>query len=545
MRGSHYLVAAIMLSLVFAGCVGDQQTGSQSAGKKSKSVRAGALPEAQTFVATLPDGTIVDPSQLLGVPPLKGLQRNLPGRSYEPTLGVTPKGNVFMSGLTLNGGVGVPGGTQLPGSKVWGTFDGGATWKDVSPADLVAGQVHDPPYSADPYVYVDPVTGRIFDVDLQFLYCSWSSVSDNQGSTWTTSPIGCGQPVAPQDHQTVVAGKSRGTPAPLYQNRIVYYCVNRVFDSSCATSLDGGLTYGPLIPIMPGVDTEAGRPCGGLHGHVKTDNAGRVFLPKAQCGVPTVGVSEDDGKTWKTYKISTVGTRKSGNGDLGDHEVALAADASDNLYAFWIGENALPQLSISKDHGHSWTPARTVSPPGVTAADKPAIYASAEGKVAFAYIGSTIQDGYAKKPACTGGAPNFPPGSGTPRDCTKRNAAWANATWNAYIGIMTDALSENAMVLTSTANDPADPIAIHECGATRCDGLYDFIDVTIDPTGRPWASFVDVCLAKCLEDFHAEPLTAKHDGNVGFAGTLATGPALTAAGGALPAFADLATNGAH
>jgi hypothetical protein len=525
MRGTKLVLGVLMITLAFSGCLSDDgASAGANVGNKVKGGKAAAAPDLSSFVATLPDGTLVDPSLLAGVPPLSGVQSFIGSESYEPTLGIHPKsGAVFMSNLDFKG----PNG--LPRGFVRMTADHGATWKDVSPKLPTESQAN-PPVSFDPFVVSDPVTGRIFTADLQALVCNWLSFTDDEGKTWTTNPVGCGMPPGVHDHQSLITGKSRGTPST-YNGRMVYYCVNRIGDSSCAASNNGGLAFGPLVPVMLGFDQEAGAFCGGLHGHVKTDNAGRVLLPKNQCGIPTLGVSEDDGKTWKTYKVSSVGSRKSGTGDLGDHELAVAADAADNLYALWIGENGLPHLAISRDHGAKWTPARVVSPPGVTAADKPAIYASAEGKVAFAYIGSSIENGYSKKPACVSRGQNQPP------DCSARDKAWANATWNAYIGVITDAFAEKPIVLTTTVNDPADPIAIKQCGGTRCGGLYDFIDVEIDSEGRPWAALVDVCHEKCVADFAKDPMSAKHDVNRGFAGTLATGPALRAEGGALPSLA--------
>jgi len=504
------LVSILLVStLLGAGCL-DNNAQSNEAGniaKRGKSTLPNA--QAQGYFATLPDGTQVDPSLLLDVPPLLGAQRFIGYSSFEPTLGIHPKtGAVFMSALDFKGP------QNLPQPFVRKTADKGVTWTDVSPRLPTGGP--NPPVSFDPFVISDPVTGRIYTSDLEALVCNWLSWSDDEGKSWLTQPMGCGLPYGVHDHQSIITGKARLAPATAYQNRMLYYCVNRIGDSSCSASHNGGITFGPLVPVMLGVDVERGGFCGGLHGHVKTDNAGRVFLPKSQCGQPHVGVSEDDGATWKVYRISPRGTRG------GDHEVAIAADAADNVYAFWIGEDGLPRVSMSKDHGKIWTPERNVAAPGLTATDKPTIHASADGKVAFAYIGTNHPGGYAKNRAA---------------------ADWAGATWNGYIGVMTDALSENPIVLTTTVNDPADPIAINQCGGGRCQGLYDFIDVEIDGEGRPWAALVDVCHEKCIADFAKDPKSARHEEARGFAGTLATGPALTKEGGALPVLPALPSQG--
>ncbi|MBI2079112.1 MAG: hypothetical protein HYT80_12250 [Euryarchaeota archaeon] len=91
---------------------------------------------------------------------------------------------------------------------------------------------------------------------------------------------------------------------------------------------------------------------------------------------------------------------------------------------------------------------------------------------------------------------------------------------------MVDALAENPVTLTTMVDSDANPMAKGQCGG-RCDGMGDFFDIQIDPEGRPWTAFVDVCTAQCASG-------GNHDGNKAVTGTLAEGPALTADGGALP-----------
>lgn len=494
-----WVVASLAAVLLFAGCVDD----SASIKKQNDAKRAGAkgqppLPGLPNYTAVRLDGTLVDVSELTGLPTPVGLQLNIPGRSYEPTLGITKKGTIIMSGLAFDG----PQGN--PASRVWASGDKGATWKEVTPK-LPTGH-QNPPISFDPFIHVDPITDRIFTNDLEALVCSWMSWSDDEAKSWLTNPMDCGLPPGVHDHQSITTGKPRITPVVGYGASMMYYCVNRIGDSSCSASNNGGVTFGPLIPVMLGVDVERGGFCGGLHGHVKTDREGRVFLPKSQCGLPHVGVSEDDGKTWTVHKISSVGSRG------GDHEVSIASDDANNLYALWIGDTGLPYMSMSKDHGKTWSPAKVVSPPGVTATDKPTIAAAGPGKVAFAYIGTTIENGYKNRRSADD---------------------WAGAAWNGYIGVITNALDVNPIVLTTTANPIGEPIAVNQCGGTRCGGLYDFIDIDIDTEGRPWAALVDVCREDCTKAHKADPKTARHDGNNGFVGTLDVGPSLLKDGGIL------------
>ena len=495
MRAAILSLSLLVLIPAFSGCLGDDAGGKDATSIRQggKQAKAPGLDGAGSFVATAADGTLVDPSLLLGVPALAGEQRFLGTRTFEPTIGINKAGHLFM--VAFGGG-----------AKIYKSMDQGVTWKDTTArlaTNPTNGQpIYNPPNSNDPFVWVDRETGRVFSSDLQALICSWLNFSDDGGSTWTTNPIGCGHPFGVHDHQSIATGKARSTPTA-WNNRMVYYCINRVGDSSCAASHTGGLNFGPLVTVMLGVDVERGGLCGGLTGHVKTDNAGRVLWGKNQCSAGVVAISEDDGRTWFTRVVT---------GALGirGHDVEIAADAKDNLYAFFIAGNGLPHLAISKDHGRTWAPPINVAPPSLTASKFNAIAANAEGKIAFSYLGTTHPGGFKNAD----------------------EAQWEGALWHGYIGVMVDALAPNPITLTTMVDSDKDPMAKGSC-AGRCSGMGDFFDIQIDPQGRPWTAFVDVCTEKCASG-------GQHDGNQGVTGTLATGPALTAEGGALPALPPLA-----
>jgi hypothetical protein len=217
--------------------------------------------------------------------------------------------------------------------------------------------------------------------------------------------------------------------------------------------------------------------------------------------VPVVSVTQDDGLTWATHTISDV--------KAGEHETAIAVDDAGTVYATWPGVDGFLHFAVSKDDGSTWSDAINVTMPGVTAVSFNALAAGAPGQVAFAYIGTTFPGGYGND--------------------IGDDAAWKGATWNAYVGVVTNATSDHPTIQTAIANDPSDPLARGVCGRTRCNGMYDFIDLTIDGAGRPWASFVDVCTGKCSRDAHSPDVGAR-----GFMATLREGPSLRLPG-ALPA----------
>lgn len=439
--------------------------------------------------------------------------------SAEPTIGVTSNGTLFLTAASF---VNPETANQTPIDHLLRSTDGGHTWMDVS-ARLPTGQ-YAFPYTGDPYVYVDPATDRVFKVDQINTECNHLAYSDDGGQTWAANPVACGP--GENDHLSIAAGPSRmGTPTVGYPN-IVYLCENQIYDSMCDRSLDGGQTFSQFVPVFPGVSPDAmdlnqtgpfGLAngalrgfCGGLTGHVHVGPNGTVYLPRGYCGTPYVAVSHDDGLTWQKIVVDNSGIGISG------HDGSVATDAAGNAYYFWVGADGLPYLSISTDLGEHWSTPEMVGAPNVTIAAQPQIAAKGVGKVAFVYVGTTSHEG----------APNA------------TDAAMPNATWNGYMGVIPDALSPNPTVVSVRVNNATDPLVRGACpGNNRCHGMFDFLDIVIDHQGRPWASFVNTCTSSECRSASGTP--ADSDGNLGLVGTIASGEALTSAGGALPALPSL------
>jgi hypothetical protein len=382
-------------------------------------------------------------------------------KAAEPTLGVTKEGNAFITAADFDGLS-----PATPRTLIYGSTDGNKTWHNVSP--LIAGQPT-PPTTADPYLYIDPDTGRVFNDDLTAA-CSFLQWSDDQGKTWSNgNPLACESPV--DDHQTVVTGKPVAGLTTTGYPKIVYYCVNKVADVSCARSVDGGATFTYTgNPAYMGLDQGAdGSPsegtttlCGGLHGHIITDPAGRLYVPKGHCSQPWVAISDDAGSTWTQVRVSSM--------LVASHQTSIAADTAGNLYYVWFGAaDLLPYLSVSRDHGRHWGPAKLIAPPGVAAVNFPSIDAGAPGHLAVSFPGSTARAEDAARP------------------------------WDYFVAVTTNALDALPVFHSTTANLPADPIHRGPC-LDRCDGMYDFIDVVISPKSNElWAAGVDTCTsAACI-----------------------------------------------
>jgi hypothetical protein len=456
MRAGGAFLGFAMVTIVLSGCL------EKPALNPTTDDEIPALdPKTMRTIVHALDGEILDEALYGGDLP-QMIQQYVGKRgSGEPTIAVTSKNVAFYPSIEFDAAGGL-----LARTEIYRSRDNGTTWQEVTPQ--LGGQDM-PPQSLDPYVYADPITDRVFTIDL-YVGCSWLIWTDNEGATWTHNPIACGVPV--NDHQTLFSGRATVLPTVGYGPSILYYCNNQVADVACTHSTDGGLTWAPGQNPFLGIRTpaEGGQPgiCGGLHGHGHASAVdGIVYLPKGHCGEAWVAVSRDNGLTWSQVLVDrTVG--------FDGHEAIVSTDAKGNAYYFFLDRQTYPRLSISRDQGRTWSAPMNVSVPGLTAAKFPSIVAGDEGRLAFLYVGTTN-----------------PYGFGTNSD------ERVDATWNAYVGFSLNALDEEPVFVTTTPHPLEDPLKRGDCRG-RCQGMYDFLDITINPqTGQVWTALVDLCNDEC------------------------------------------------
>jgi hypothetical protein len=334
------------------------------------------------------------------------------------------------------------------------TAPASASWEDVTYS--LTGLI-----TLDPILFTDSDTGRTFVSQLAGK-TSLMAYTDDDGATWT--PTQGGGINSGVDHQTVGGGPfAPGLPGPLpLYPHIVYYCSQDIATAQCATSLTGGLTFGPAVPIYTLLQ------CGGLHGHVKVGPDGTAYVPNKDCnGRQAVSVSTNNGLTWTVRSVP--GTA---SGDS-DPAVGIATDGTAYIGMVYNGR---PYASVSFNKGVSWsTPQDVGAAFNIRNAVFPAVVAGDPERAAFAFLGTpTAGAGTTENPSFTG-------------------------VWHLYVATTYD----SGATWTTVDVTPSDPVQRGSicmggttCGTTR--NLLDFMDAAVDPEGRVLVGFADGCVGACV-----------------------------------------------
>ncbi|HUR68932.1 MAG TPA: fibronectin type III domain-containing protein [Candidatus Thermoplasmatota archaeon] len=347
--------------------------------------------------------------------------------------------------------------------------DGGSDWIDVSAPNT--------PFNIDPMLFTDSATGRTFAGGLDGM-CSSMAITDDGGRTWIPAGNMC---VPTLDHQTIASGPWAATTLPSSPafDRATYYCA-QASAVTCITSQDGGLTWGPPVPVTCGfVDP-------GFHGSVHVGPDGKVFLPFKNCqGGAGVAVSADNGLTWTSHKVPSAVYPGAG------FDPDVATTPSGWLYLGYAnGATGAATATMSKDNGTTWsTPVDVGAPLGVVASTFHEMVAGDDGRAALAFLGTTTAgNGY--DPAFAG-------------------------VWDLYVATTYDAGATWTTVKAST--DPVQRGWIC-AGGTGCAtdesghrNMLDFMDAQVDAQGRVLVGYADGCTGECAgpagtsaQSFHSQ-----------------------------------------
>ena len=324
-----------------------------------------------------------------------------------------------------------------------------ATWSNVTPSTSV--------FNIDPILATDAGTGRTFAGGLAG-ECSALSYSDNDGASWTQMGNAC---TGALDHETIGSGPWAGAaPLGATYSRAVYYCAQNGVDA-CATSTNGGLTFGAPVTVSGA--------CGGLHGHVKVSANGTAYVPNNNCGNVGGFKTTSNGSSWSSYTIA--GQPSAARG----FDPSVATTPDNTLYEAWARAGDYhPMVGRSTNAGGSWDRvtdlASTVSPP-IVASTFQATVAGDNGRVAVAFLGTQT-------------------GSGVPFD------NGYHGVWNLYVSYSYD--GGLTWTTVKASDDPVQRGCIWDGGGSNaCRNMLDFMDANLSKDGRVVVGYADGCIGAC------------------------------------------------
>jgi hypothetical protein len=363
-------------------------------------------------------------------------------RGGEVNIGITSTGVLFFSGLDF---------------QIARSTDDGRTWQSTTDLPLNSA-------NGDRVLIVDRDTDRVF-VDDTNLACTWLKWSDDLGESWELNPSACGGGI--YDHQKIAVGKRTvltDATGSAYPN-VVYVCANALVYSHCSASPDGGRIFLPSVP------TSAASGVCGFQGAPVVGPDGTLYHPKLgdQCDIsrgPRVEISRDNGLTWTSVLVSQ---------DIAYDYTDLAITPDGTIYLVWIkvDDSYRPYVSRSVDGGLTWSEPLPIAP-GLRAVWHPAIAAGADGRIGFAFYGTTDED-----PTWLTGPPKAP-------DAIR---------WYLYAG--TIAAADTTSPKISLVQATPDPIQIGRGGPRG--GIFDYNDAEVGPNGRLYVAYVDGCPPGCDE----------------------------------------------
>ncbi|MHB8587096.1 MAG: sialidase family protein [Thermoplasmatota archaeon] len=423
-------LGALAVALILAGCLSPSTTPSSIVTKAVPATHA--LP----FTFSTLEGT--DPASY----------------GSEPSLGIDPKGDIWISAPAGLGGI----------SHLWLSKDNGSTWKPVAYN----------PYGAngrglgggDTSIAIGK-DGSVWITDL-WSGSSTVTMSKDGGATWTTSPVGDEVPFNDREWNTVDA-HGHG------------YYLGRTFSPAIAAwvarSDDGGQTWrhvgNPWVAAPGADDANQGHQDGGFITNPKTDAIGVTY----SCGTNEVCVSTstDEGVTWKPVVAAKA------SGSIANLFPTIAADTAGNWYVSYAvtgptGKGMTIQVSCSHDGGKTWMAPMNVT---TTPADRlmPAMVAGDDGRVAIAWYESAS--------------------TASTNDLT----AMQNAQWNVVMAVTTNAMAMPAsFTLQNVTTAPIhkgtvstegfQPLSV-VTGGSPDRGLGDFFTIAKDSRGMVHLAFVN------------------------------------------------------
>lgn len=468
------LAGAVGALALLGACSGNgksSEAGASDAGSLDALAAQGCQPDRPATAYAAGAGSSSPASVDAGAAPIPCFTLTGMGTS-ESSIGIARDGTVFFAPAYTSSGNGVVR-----------SRDKGATWELLVP-EVDGGPVH---ARVQPFMYLDPSSDRVFFATAagSGFNLTWSG---DEGTTWNYEHIApdvqdwikiySGPPVFshPEGYPDIVYASAPSPistpsggvlPPPKYQS--IYKSLSG--GATWQSESDGGLTLDPSEEVEAGLADAATCPSTEwvIFGDGVVGADGTVYLGYRMCTELAVAISKDEGATWATVVVpgsslppfTSITSPLTTNNLLASEPVAV--DASGNLYVIWNDAQKQLRMSVSTDHGKTWsggTQPLVVSAPEVKATVLSAITVKSPGTVAIAYFGSP--------------------------DGTK---------YDGYLAESTNALDPQPVFLSTTVNNPSQPLFPggfdNNYAASLSGGdLDEFVQVKYAPDGDIWASFL-------------------------------------------------------
>jgi hypothetical protein len=253
--------------------------------------------------------------------------------------------------------------------------------------------------------------------------------------------------------------------------------------ATCGRSDDGGLTFGPAVPIYDGTQ------CSGIHGHVRVGPKGTVYVPNVKCGGNQgLAVSQDGGLTWNVYHVP--------DSIEGTSDPSVAAGKDGTVYFGYGDGTGKPKIAVSTDDGKTWSKSIDVGIPfGIKNTEFSEVIAGDGDRAAFAFLGT--------------------PSRGSTQAASFGKSAdgstFVGAEWHMYVATTYDR-GKTWTTVDATPNDPVQRGCIwNSGGGNPCRNLLDFNDITTDKTGHVLVGYADGCVPASVEPKGDAPGAAAND----------------------------------
>jgi hypothetical protein len=363
------------------------------------------------------------------LPPAKGL--SLPDKrndDAEPGIGVAGGGAFWIgSDINPNESGDARNSGALSGEDIWRSTDGGRTYRWIaSPFNSSSSSSGLGGEDSDLTVAPAPNRSGNYNVYATSLYVASSSIaiSSNGGRSWSTVALG-GVPAEDRPWLTAVGPCTLYLTyhqLPLFDPVVNTYNACHLNPSSVATPTS---TLDPvhsttlfLANSVPGTTNDFGKPAADTS---RSASRGTIYVPMEGCayepsspldyplgqasapacpkdpsghqvpGLVEVAISRDGGATFRDSVLASVP-----NGELPVWSPTVAVGSDGTVYLVW-GDNHHAYLSVSHDHGRTWTAPGGGRSPNFVRVDSPrgtAVYptvaAGRAGVVQVAYYGTSI-----------------------------------------------------------------------------------------------------------------------------------------------------------